>query len=309
MEDDALKVEISTLELSYPTMLASGILAVNIELIGKIVKVEGLGGVVTKSITYNPRPGYSNPVVVGEECYLVNAMGLPNPGFKKFTEEFKEEFKSSRSSKVKVIASIAASNPKEASEMAEKVEDAGFDGIELNLSCPHAEKLGLEVGRDVRLVGDIVEAVASTVRIPVFSKLGFSDVMVEAAKASVDKGASGIVAINTIRGLIIDVYAKRPVLSNVYGGVSGPALKPVAVGAVYTLYREVETPIIGCGGVDSWKSAVEMFLAGATAVQIGTAIVYRGFKVFKEVSEGILKYLREEGFKSVKEIVGLAHKR
>lgn len=303
----SLEVSISNLKLTYPTMIASGILAVNVDVIARLARTECLGGIVTKSLTYNPRTGYSNPVVAGEECYLINAMGLPNPGYRAFIEEFKSRFK--RGGNVKIVASIAASNPREALEMAGEVEDAKFDGLELNLSCPHAEKLGLEVGRDLRLVSDIVESATSTVNIPVLVKVGVSDVMVDAVKRAVDKGVSGVVAINTVRGLAIDIYAKKPILSNVYGGVSGPAIKPIALAAVYELYREVEVPIIGCGGVDSWRAAVEMFLAGAIAVQVGTAILYKGLGVFREIVEGVSRYLEEEGFKSIMDIVGLAHNR
>jgi len=305
-----LRVSISGLELEYPTMLASGVLATSKGIIASLMKTEGLGGIVTKSATIEPREGYPTPVVAGESCFVINAMGLPNPGYEELSREIREVIASEPPSrKVRLIASIAASTPKEAEVMGGAFEEAGVDAIELNLSCPHARGLGLEVGREPDLVREIVSSTVSTVRIPVMVKIGFSDnaksVAIEAEKA----GASAIVAINTIRGTVIDVYAKMPVLSNVYGGVSGPALRPIALGVVYELYEELSIPIIGCGGVDSWKSAVEFILAGAKAVQVGTAVAYRGLGVFKEIAIGILRYLEEEGFRHIDEIVGLAHKR
>ena len=305
----SLKVNVAGLTLKYPTMIASGILAVNSSLMAKLCRVYGLGAIVSKSSTYEPREGYQTPVVAGGECYFLNAMGLPNPGYLAMAEELREAIFHAESSGVRILGSIAPSKPEEAAIMAEKFEEAGVHAIELNLSCPHAEKLGIEIGREPKLAREIVEEVTSTVKIPTFVKLGVSDRLVDVARKVEESGASGIVVINTVRGVVIDVNAKRPVLSNVYGGISGPAIRPIAVAAVYTLYGEVGVPIIGCGGVDSWEAAAELMLAGASAVQVGTAVAYKGLDVFREIVEGLREYLEREGFKSVEDIIGLAHNR
>ncbi|MEM1620204.1 MAG: dihydroorotate dehydrogenase [Fervidicoccaceae archaeon] len=303
----SLEVDIGKLRLRYPTMLASGVLAVNSQLMGSLARTEGLGAIVTKSATLEARRGYENPVIAGGPCYVVNALGLPNPGYKVMSEELRLIGPALRESGVRLVASLAPSSPREAEVMAIAFEEAGAEALELNLSCPHASGLGLEVGSDPELVGELVEAVASTTSLPVLAKLGFSDRAIESAKRAEEAGATAVVAINTIRGVIIDLHARRPVLSNVYGGVSGPAIRAIAVGMVYRLYEELSIPVIGCGGVDSWESAAEMILAGASAVQVGTALMYKGLRVFREIVEGLERYLIEVGAETLKELVGAAH--
>jgi len=299
-----LSVEVAGMKLRNPLILASGILGITP---GTLKRVEraGAGAVTTKTITKEKKSGYGNPVVVELEYGLLNAMGLPNPGVKYFLEEMKEMKKMLE---IPLIVSIAGSTPDEYAYLAKIVSHAGADAIELNLSCPHVEKTGVEVGSDPDMVYDIVKNVKIASNKPILVKLSaMTPSIVEIGKAAVDGGADGIVAINTIRAMAIDIYARRPILSNKFGGLSGPAIKPIAVRCVYELYEAVRVPIIGVGGILNWQDAVEFILAGATAVEVGTAIAIRDLNIFREIKEGLIRYMIEEGFNSIKELIGIAH--
>ena len=299
-----LSVEVAGMKLRNPLILASGILGITP---GTLKRVEraGAGAVTTKTITKEKKSGYGNPVIVELEYGLLNAMGLPNPGVKYFLEEMKEMKKMLE---IPLIVSIAGSTPDEYAYLAKIVSHAGADAIELNLSCPHVEKTGVEVGSDPDMVYDIVKNVKIASNKPILVKLSaMTPSIVEIGKAAVDGGADGIVAINTIRAMAIDIYARRPILSNKFGGLSGPAIKPIAVRCVYELYEAVRVPIIGVGGILNWQDAVEFILAGATAVEVGTAIAIRDLNIFREIKEGLIRYMIEEGFNSIKELIGIAH--
>ena len=298
-----LTVKIGKLKLPNPTVLASGILC-NGSLLKRAALEGGAGAVVTKSLTGERREGYPTPVIVGVEGGLVNAVGLANQGYEEFLEH---DLPLAKEGKVPVIVSVAGSTPEEFKRICARAEKAGADAVELNLSCPHVKKRGLELGADPKLVREVVGSVEGAVKIPVYAKLGLSDRMADSALAAQGAGADAIVAINTIRAMVIDVHARRPVLSNVYGGLSGPAIHPIAVWCIHELYEKVSIPLVGCGGVEDWSTAVEFLLAGAKAVQIGSAVATKGLSVFSEVARGIGRYLNTHGFKSVEEIVGCAH--
>jgi len=302
-----LAIEIAGLKLRNPTMLAAGILGLSGASLREVIE-NGAGAVVTKSVGLKPRDGYPNPAVVQVSCGLINAMGLPNPGVQDFVEEIREvkQFRVD----VPVILSVYGFSAEEFAKVARVAEKAGADALELNVSCPHVEKTGSEIGQSPSLVAEVVEKVRAVVKKPVILKLtpNVADVA-EIAKVGVEAGADAITAINTLRAMAIDVETAQPVLANKIGGLSGPAIKPVAVRCVYEIYEAVDVPIIGCGGITTWRDAVEFMLAGASAVQIGTAIASKGLGVFKSVTRGIDSYLRRKGFGSVKEIVGLSHRR
>lgn len=299
-----LAIEIAGLKLANPTMLASGILGLS-GLTLKRVADAGAGAVVTKSVGLEPREGYPNPTVVQAECGLLNAVGLPNPGVHSFGEEICE----AKELGVPIIVSVYGFSSEEFAEAARVAVEAGADAIELNVSCPHVEKTGAEIGQSPRLVAEIVKKVKGRVDKPVFTKLtpNVADIA-KVAKAAAEAGADAITAINTVRAMTIDVETARPILANKIGGLSGTAIKPIAVRCVYEVYREVDIPVIGCGGISTWRDAVEFMLAGASAVQIGTAIAFNGLDVFKSVTKGVDAYLKKRGFRSVKEIVGLSHR-
>jgi len=297
-----LATEIAGLKLANPTMLAAGILGLTGSSLRSVVEA-GAGAVVTKSLGLKPREGYLNPTVVQVDCGLLNAMGLPNPGVRHFNEEIKEV----KETEVPVIVSIYAFSSEEFAKAAEVAVDMGADALELNVSCPHVEETGAEIGSDPELVAEVVRKVKNKVNKPVFVKLTPNVAnIVEVAKAAVRAGADAITAINTVRAMAIEIETTRPFLANKIGGLSGPAIKPIAVRCIYEIYREVDVPVIGCGGITDWRDAVEFMLAGASTVQIGTAIAFKGLRVFKSVTRGVDAYVRKKGFRSVKDIVGLA---
>ena len=302
-----LAVEIAGLRLSNPTMLAAGILGLSAASLREAVK-QGAGAVVSKSVGLESRSGYANPAVVQiDDCGLLNAIGLPNPGAKHFAGEIGEFKKGGLGAPV--IASVFGFSAEEFAEAARILVRGGADAVELNVSCPHVKKTGSEIGQSPSLVSEVVRRVKGAVVKPVFVKLtpNVADI-VEVAEAAVGAGADAIVAINTVRGMAIDIETAYPILANKIGGLSGSALKPIAVRCVYEICDAVKVPLVGCGGIATWRDAVEFMLAGASAVQIGTAIASQGLGVFRSVSNGIDRYVREKGFRSVKEIVGLSHR-
>lgn len=298
-----LTVDVGGLKLRNPVMLAAGILGMSHETLRRVYE-SGAGAVVTKSIGLEPRMGFSNPTVVGVDCGLINAMGLPNPGAK----EFRGEIEKLKREGVCVIASVYGFTTEEYVEVAKILSEAGADAIELNCSCPHVSKVGL-IGQNPELVREVTEAVKDAVNVPVYVKLtpNVTDIA-SVAKAAEEAGADAVTAINTVKALAIDIELQRPILSATFGGLSGPAIKPIALRAVYEIYKAIEIPVIGVGGIKNWRDAIEFHLAGATATQIGTAIYLKGTRVFKEITEGIKRYLKRKGYKSIKEIIGKANK-
>jgi len=242
---------------------------------------------------------------VQTSCGLINAMGLPNPGINEFVKEIRE----AKSFGVPVVVSVYGFSAEEYATVAKKAVDAGADAAELNVSCPHVEETGVEIGQNPEILAEVVRKVKAVVEKPVFVKLSPNVANIaETAEVAVKAGADALTAINTVKAMAIDTETTVPILSNKIGGLSGPAIKPIAVRCVYEIYERVKEPIIGCGGITNWRDAVEFLLAGATAVQIGTAIALKGPSVFRKVTRGIDAYLRRKGFKSVNEIVGLSHR-
>ena len=293
------------LRLANPTILASGILGYSAETLERIVK-GGAGAVVTKSVGLKPRVGYANPTIVQTSCGLLNAMGLPNPGIDEFVKEIRE---AKTVLNVPLIVSVYGFSAEEYAKVAKKAAEAGADAIELNVSCPHVRETGSEIGQNPKILAEVVGKVKAVVDKPVFVKLSPNVTsIVEIAEAATKAGADALAAINTVRAMVIDTETAMPILSNKIGGLSGPAMKPIAVRCVYEIYEQVKVPIVGCGGIINWRDAVEFLLAGATAVQIGTAVALKGPNVFKAVNQGIDAYLKKKCFKSVDEIVGLSHR-
>lgn len=300
-----LSIEVGGTSFRTPLLVASGVIGVSAALAKKAFEF-GAGGVVTKSVGLKARYGYPGPNIVVVSCGLLNAMGLPNPGI----QEMIKELKAMKSLGIPVIASIYGFSVDEYAKAANLLMEVDIEGLELNLSCPTVHGTGLEIGTDPSKVKEIVKAVKEVVEDkPVIAKLtpNITDIT-SIGKAAEDGGADGVTAINTVRGMAIDVYAERPILTPGVGGLSGPAIRPIALRAVYELYRSLHIPIIGCGGVTSWRDAVEFFLAGASAVQIGTGILYRNFKIFKEIKVGLSNYLKDKGIRRLKLLIGRAHK-
>lgn len=306
-----LKTIIGNVEIRNPLILASGILGSTYSTLNRSFH-EGFGAVTTKSIGIKPLKGYPNPSVLylPEIHSVINAIGLANPGCSKFGEELQNI-----NSNVRLIVSVFGSSPDEFISVIDclgkfrmKTKPIAF---ELNLSCPHAKKLGMAVGTDPEVVEEIVNKVKTASDIPIWVKLtpNISDIT-KIGEAAVLAGADALVAINTIKALLIDIKAKKPILGNIRGGLSGRAIKPVGLRAIYDLFESVglKIPLIGLGGISKWEDVVEYFLAGASAVQIGSALHnYSSPEVMiTELLNGLESYLIQENV-SLEELRGMAH--
>jgi len=297
-----ISTEVGTIKIERPAMLASGILGISLDVFDRLYK-DGAGAVVTKSLSKEPWEGYPNPTVVGVKTGYLNAVGLSNPGAPYFAKMI------SLNKTVPIIVSLVGSIPEDFVFMIKQFENVKILGYELNLSCPHVEKVGLEVGDDPELVHKIVKSVKSQSQVPVIAKVGLgSSDYLETVRIACESGVDAITAINTVRAMAIDVETTRPILSHKIGGLSGPAIKPIAVRCVYEISSKFDIPVIGCGGVSNWEDAIEFILAGASAVQIGSALVDKWVGVFSEINSGISKYMEKKNFSKIKEMVGIAKK-
>ena len=303
MSKISLEVDLAGFKLENPTLNAAGVLGMSVPLLKRVYD-SGAGGVVTKSIGPVPRSGHQNPTLVRVAGGALNAMGLPNPG----VEYFVDEIKQLKGYGIPVLASFFGGSVQEFADVAYQLSRAGADALELNASCPNvAEEMGM-LAADAENVEKVTAAVKDETDKPVFVKLSPNVTNIKSiAKAAEWGGADGITAVNTLKGIAIDINWRRPILTNITGGLSGPPAKPVALRCVYEVAQAVEIPIIGSGGVTTWKDAVEYFLAGASAVEIGTAVMTEGMGVYRKVNEGIREYLQENEFSGVKDIIGLAH--
>jgi dihydroorotate dehydrogenase (NAD+) catalytic subunit len=293
-----LQIDLCGMKLKNPMILASGILGSYASSLNRIS--EHAGAVVTKSVGYEAREGYRNPAVINYAHGIINAVGLPSPGAEKFSEELRKFNRESY-----LIVSLYASSPEEFVSLVDFFEMA--DAFELNLSCPHVSRFGLTVGSDPEMVKDIVKAVKKKCDKPVFAKLSANASYIEVGKAAQEGGADGIVAINTLKGMAIDIETMAPILSNISGGVSGEAIKPVAMKCVWDLYEELSIPIIACGGATTWKDVIEFMLAGARAVQIGSALYY-SHRIFYSLKESLNAYARMKNIQ-LEDLTGAAHKK
>ena len=296
-----LEVNISGLNLKSPLILASGILGVSNSLFKRIFDA-GAGAITTKSIGPNPRKGFRNPSII--EIYpdtFLNSVGLGNPGIDYFIKEIKK----AKNQGITLIVSVFGDSLETYADVALKAANAGADALELNISCPHSKVSS--IGADKNLTFKLVKKLKEIIKIPIFIKLNpnvtnICEIALEAERASAD----AVVAINTVEAMIIDIHARRPILSHGSGGLSGRAIHPIAIKKVFDLYKVLKIPIIGCGGIFDWKDAIEFFLAGASAVQIGSALS-RGIDIITKINEGIENFLKTNKFKSINEIKGLSH--
>ncbi len=291
------------LRLRNPTMLASGVLDETAATMVEVARA-GAGAVVTKSVGMSPREGHANPCVVELDVGLLNAMGLPNPGI----EYFSEEVKAVKREGVTVIGSVIGGSEDELAAVAALMAAAGADAVELNLSCPHAKGLGTEIGSTPEDVERVCRASKERVKVPLFAKLTPNTSSISnLARAAERGGADAVVAINTLKGMAISPEARMPILANRFGGLSGPAIRPIGVRCVYEIHDAVEIPVIGVGGISTGRDALEYIMAGATAVQVGTAVWTRGPGVFKSICDDISRFMDEYGYSKVDDMVGAAH--
>jgi dihydroorotate dehydrogenase (NAD+) catalytic subunit len=304
---EGLEVQLGSLRLETPLVSASGVYGLDYETITAGRRF--MGAAVTKSVTLHPRPGNPEPRIVETRAGMLNAIGLQNPGIAAFVAE---EIPKLRTLEVPVIASIAGEEIDEYVQCAEILSvKEEIHAIELNVSCPNVEKGGIEFGCDESVLEDLVARVRKVaLGKTLIVKLTPNVTDIAAiAQAAVRGGANALCVINTLRGMAIDAETQKPALANRIGGLSGIGIHPVAVYAVYKCYtsccKKNDIPIIGLGGVTNAEEALELILAGATCVGIGTAM-FRQPNVFEDVAKGIQQYLKKHDVKSVRELIGKA---
>ncbi len=296
-----LRVKIGDLKLQNPVMTASGTFGYAREF-ENLMNLHRLGAVIVKGISLKPRMGNPPPRIVETACGMLNAIGLENVGVERFITE---KMVYLRGLGVPAIVNILGDSVEEYQEITEKLTGVeGIAAIEVNISCPNVKKGGVAFGANPDMAAAVTKAVAEISDVPVIVKLSpnVSDVAL-IAEAVEDAGADSVSLINTLIGMAINLKTKRPELANVIGGLSGPAIKPIALRMVYQVARRVTIPVIGIGGIDNAKDALEFIVAGATAVQVGTANFINP-KVSEEIVEGICEYVVNEKLLSVRDLIG-----
>lgn len=286
-------------------MNASGILGATPEHIVRLASY-GLAAIVTKTFTEKPREGYGPPIILKlRNCGYINAVGLANPGI----ELLPQVVKKGKELGLVIVVSVGGSSLEEFVKVSSVALDSGTDMLELNLGCPHTKGYGLDIGSDPANVYEVVKAVSSLSSVPVIAKLGLSDSYIKSSGKALEGGAKALTLINTVKAMVIDVYSAKPILSNVFGGMSGPPIHPIAVKVVYDVYREYRPDIVGVGGITDWVSAAELILAGARALQIGSALSTKPKELVDSILEGLRRWVDELGYTRIRDLVGLAHKR
>ncbi|MCF2139367.1 MAG: dihydroorotate dehydrogenase [Candidatus Lokiarchaeota archaeon] len=300
--NNSLSCQIAGILFPNPIILASGILGITP---GSMLRLAhaGIGGITTKTVGPRVRPGYSNPSIIeiGEGTFL-NSVGLANPGIDQMEIEIKEY---KQQSSIPLIVSVFGDGPEGYAEIARRAEKAGADAIEINISCPHAEVASIALSEELTI--EFTKAVKRAVSIPVFAKLtpNIADI-IPIAKATEKAGADAIVAINTLRGLALDYKTGRPLLSHGIGGLSGKAIKSVGVRVIYELYPHISIPLIGVGGIFTWQDVLEYIYAGASTIQIGSAL-FQGDEIIPEILDGLFEFLKENQIENLNQIRGKAH--
>ena len=295
-----MSVSFAGLRFANPVVTVSGTFGFGREY-GELYDLSGLGGICVKGLTLKPRLGNRPPRVAETPSGMLNSVGLQNPGVDAF---IRNELPFLIASGTRIIANISGSSPDEYAAAAEKLSDAGVDMIEINISCPNVKAGGLAFGTDCSAAADVTSAVKRVSAVPVMVKLSpnVTDIT-SIARAVAEAGADALSLINTLIGMRIDIETRRPILANNTGGLSGPAVFPVAVRMVNQVRAAVDLPILGMGGISSGDDAVEMMLAGADLIGIGTACFADPFAPIK-IRDGIEMYLERKGLSSVTELSG-----
>ncbi len=296
-----LSVNIAGVSFKNPVIPASGTFGYGREY-AAFYEIGRLGGISVKGTTLERRDGNPPPRVAETPAGMLNSVGLQNPGVEHF---IKEEISYLKQAGVRIIANIAGSTPEDYAEMARRLDETDVDMIELNISCPNVKCGGAAFGTDPKAAGGITRLVKGATGKPVMVKLtpNVTDI-VSIAKAVEDQGADAVSLINTLLGMRIDIKTRRPVLRNNVGGLSGPAVFPVAVRMVWQVANAVKIPVVGMGGIASWRDAVEMMMAGASAVQVGAALFTNPYAPV-EIIDGLNRYLDENGIERVSDLVGV----
>jgi dihydroorotate dehydrogenase (NAD+) catalytic subunit len=300
-----MSVDLGGMQLAQPVAVASGTFGYGQEY-AAYLDISRLGAVITKGTTLLPKAGNPPPRIYETPSGMLNAIGLENPGIDVFLNRYLPRL---RAQKVTVIANISGNTVEEYAAAAARLEGhPGITGIELNISCPNVKLGGMQFGTDPSLVREVVTAVKQSTTLPVMPKLSpnVTDI-VAIAQAALEGGADALSMINTLMGMAIDVGRRAPVLANTFGGLSGPAIKPVALRMIYQVYQALHVPILGGGGIMNVTDALEFMMAGATAVSVGTGNFVNP-RLGLEIQQGIADYMAEQGLERPAQLVGLAVK-
>ena len=297
-----LAVDIAGLKMKTPVTTASGTFGFGLEFTD-FLDLEKVGAITVKGTTLAPRAGNKGQRVVETPSGILNCIGLENPGSDYFLKETLPKLKKYN---VPVIVNIDASSPEEYGELAAKLDVKGVDAVEINVSCPNIKDGGLVFGTNAKSMAQVVKEVKTNTSKVVITKLSPNVTSItEMAKAAEDAGTDALSLINTLLGMKIDIHRQRPVLGNVTGGLSGPCIRPVAVRMCYEVARAVKVPIIGMGGIMCAEDAIEFFLAGASAIAVGTANFVNP-AIAETISLDILEYMDKHSIKKIQDMIGLA---
>ena len=296
-----LSIKIAGIDFQNPVMLASGTARYGEE-IAEHCDLNRIGAIIVKGIALKPTPGNPSPRICETPSGMLNAIGLPNIGVDAF---IRDKLPFLRKFNTKVLVNIFGSTVDEYGEVARRFEGVdGVDGLEVNISCPNVKEGGIAFGTDIESTRRVVQIVRKATTMPVLIKLSpnVTDIT-PFARVCEDEGADGLSVINTLLGMSIDTETWKPRLANVTGGLSGPAIRPIAVRMVWQVYKAVKIPIIGMGGIFTVNDAVEFLLAGASAVAVGTAnFINPGVSI--EIVEGLDKYMEDKGLNNISELIG-----
>jgi len=302
-----MRTQFLGMALANPLVLASGVLGTSASLMERVAR-EGAGAVTSKSAGPEPRAGHPNPVALAWQGGVLNAIGLTNPGAREEVGVLREAGRRLRAMGVPLFASIFAPRVEDFAETAKTIAEAEPDLIEINISCPNvASEFGTPFSASEESAAEVTRAVRQAVSLPLSVKLAPNVPQIgRIARAVVLEGADAITAINTMPAMLIDAQAGKPVLSNLTGGLSGPALKPIALRCVWEIARSVSVPIIGTGGVSSGEDAAEMLMAGATLVGVGSAVWQHGPAVFGRIATELRDFMAREGYPDLASLLGKA---
>ncbi len=300
MSELNLRVKIGNLELKNPVLVASGTFGYGLEA-SDLIDINRLGGIVTKSLSLKPRIGNPPNRIVETPAGMLNAIGLANIGVENFIKEKLPELNKYNTN---IIVNIAGSTVDEYVECVRILNEEDIAGFEINVSCPNVKEGGLEFGKDVKRVGEITRKVVGVTNKPVIVKLTPNVTSISSfAKVVKEEGATAVSAINTFVGMAVNVYTKKPKLSHVTGGLSGPAIRPLALARVFEIVSNVDIPVIGIGGITNFEDALEFLIVGAKAIQVGTHNFVDPSAPIK-IIEGMSDYLKKFGYSDINQVIG-----
>ena len=296
-----MKVNICGVEFKNPVITASGTFGFGEEY-GEFYDVSKLGGICTKGLTINPNEGNDGIRIHETRGGIINSIGLQNPGIDYFINY---ELKNMRKMNTNIIANVGGGSIEDYLRAIERLNSVGVDLIELNISCPNVKEGGMAFGIKSKVAYDVVSKVKKICKKPLIVKLSpNAEDIVDMAVKCCEGGADAISLVNTFKSMAVDIKNRKAVFNNITAGLSGPAIKPIALSMVYEVCKNVNVPVIGLGGISNWKDAIEFIMVGATAIQVGTANFINPYTAV-EIVDGIENYMKKEGIKDLSEIKGI----